>query len=77
MPLVNRPWLHIPLVNEWEVITEKGTTRIRAKRYGEHRVFINDLPSVFGMDPELLCAMNEYDVQAAEKEAEAIEEAKR
>lgn len=77
LPLVNKPWFTIPSVSEWEVKTGPGVTRIKAIRYEEHRVRINDLPSVFGMDPVLLHAMYEYDVYRAEKEAEAYEEAKR
>ena len=71
MPVVSEPWFHIPIPMEWQ--TEDGHTTVT--RVEKHRVKIRGTPSVFGMPPDILKAMNELDIYQAEREQEAIDEA--
>ena len=56
---------------EWHTSEDGHTTVTRVEK---HRVKIRGTPSVFGMAPDVLRAMNELDVYQAELEREAMEE---
>ena len=56
---------------EWE--TKDGHTTVT--RVEKHRVKIRGTPSVFGMAPDILKAMNELDMHQAERERDAMDEA--
>ncbi len=70
--MVSEPWFEIPLAVEWK--TEEGTTTVT--RTERHRVRLRGMPSVVNTPPDILKAMNEYDVHVNEMEREAMEEAK-
>ena len=57
---------------EWQTSEDGQTTVTRVEK---HRVKIRGTPSVFGMAPDILKAMNELDAHIAELEREAMEEA--
>ena len=71
MPLVNEPWFELPIVTEWT----KNDETIKATCIEKVRVDVRDLPSIFGGQPEVLQAMNEFDVYVHDQEEQARREA--
>ena len=61
----------MPIPMEWQTSEDGQTTVTRVEK---HRVKIRGTPSVFGMPPDVLKAMNELDAHVAELEREAMEQ---
>ena len=73
---MSEPWFELPLVTEWQVSTEGGDTKVSATHIERVRVKMRDTPSIINTPADVLTAMNQFDVYVAEKEQQAMEEAK-
>ena len=72
---MSEPWFEMPVVTEWQIKTEGRDTTISATYIEKIRVKLREMPSVLNTSPDILNAMNQFDVYIAEKEKDAMEEA--
>ena len=73
---MSNPWFELPLVTEWQVSTEGGDTKVSAINIEKVRVKLREMPSITNTPADVLSAMNQFDVYVAEKEQQAIDEAR-
>ena len=73
---MSEPWFELPVVTAWQLDTEGGDTKVTASHIEKVRVKLRDVPSIINTPADVLNAMNQFDVYVAEKEQQAMEEAK-
>ena len=73
---MSEPWFELPVVTEWQVNTVGGDTKVSAINIEKVRVKLSDVPSIINTPADVLNAMNQFDVYVAEKEQQAIDEAR-
>ena len=73
---MSEPWFELPVVTEWQVNTVGGDTKVSAINIEKVRVKLREMPSITNTPADVLSAMNQFDVYVAEKEQQAMDEAK-
>ena len=73
---MSEPWFEMPVVTEWQIDTVGGDTKVSAINIEKVRVKLREMPSIINTPADVLSAMNQFDVYVAEKEQQAMEEAK-
>ena len=73
---MSEPWFDMPIVTDWQITTEGGDTKVSATNIEKVRVNLRDVPSIVNTPADVIAAMNQFDVYVAEKEQDALEEAK-
>ena len=76
MPFVSEPWFEMPVVTQWQIDTVGGDTKVSAINIEKVRVKLREMPSITNTPADVLSAMNQFDVYVAEKEQQAIDEAR-
>ena len=67
------PPMSMPVVTEWQIKSEGRDTKLSATYIEKIRVTLKEMPSILNTPPDVLNAMNQFDVYVAEKEREAMD----